>query len=285
MLGRLDHVPQQRCGDLLTPRTLAAIAAFDAGRMTADARPTGASGLRIPLRDWAAAAVLALVSGAVLWPMIAHGRTASQQIACQANLALAGRAMGLYAEGADGLMPATQYRLGDPWNQPGRLDEQGNAQSNSAHLFQLIRLGYMSADDLRCPSNEQAPEFVGADWRDWPVGHLSSYSYQNQYADGRHRLDGEPERAALADRSPFFGRDGWFQFVDQDGDYRHDFDANSENHGRRGQNVLMADGRATFSRSPYLPSGDGIYHAGAEGLDYYTGHEGPADEGDSFLVP
>jgi hypothetical protein len=185
--------------------------------------------------------------------------------------------MATYAADHAGAMPATKARLGDPWWMTGEFDEQGYAQSNSAHLFVMVRNGYVRIGTLRCPDNPHAPESVKPEARDFASYAATSFSYQNQYTTRKAHLTGGPVIAILADKNPFF----------EPGKYRLELrpDTNSKNHTSRGQNVLLTDGRVAWLTHPTLESGDNIFHAGDEGLDNYTGLEAPADEHDSFLVP
>jgi hypothetical protein len=282
LLATLDHLPDHPAPDLLTAKTLAAIERArqqDRFSQQIEALARGSTGLGpgISLRDLAAAAAVLLISFSLLWPLLSSQRGTARQIACQANLGLAGRAFASYAADHNGAMPATQARLGDPWWITGDADPQGNARSNSAHFFVLIRNGYIPLASVRCADNPAAPIHLPASARDFPSYAAVSFSYQNQYTAHKPRITTGPVIAILADKNPFF----------EPGKYRIELrpDTNSANHTSRGQNVLTTDGQVAWLSNPTLTTGDNIFHAGDEGLDNYTGREAPADERDSFLVP
>ena len=282
LLGLLEHLPEEPTGDLLTERTIQAVErarqrANVAQQIDMLSRPRGGLSLGFRLTDVAAVAAIFIVSLSLMWPMLESARATSRQIACQANLGLAGHGFATYAADHDGAMPATFFRAGDPWNEINRFDNQGNARSNSAHLLVGHRTGYMSLNALRCPENPHAPRSLGIDARDFPNLKAISYSYQNQYTHRRPRLYSFAEMAILADKNPVFGADETCR-------WELSSRTNSYNHTRRGQNVLMTDGRVAWLASPVI-SRDNIFHIGGGGYDYYTGCEAPADIDDAFLVP
>jgi len=284
LLGLLEHLPEQRTGDLLMQRTLAAVEAARRRERRVEPPASLGLGLGVSLREVLAIAAMLLLGLSLLWPMLAQAQGTARQIACQQNLAGAGFGFQTYAAAQRGQMPAIRMELGDPWWLTGRLDERGNSQSNSAHLFLLGKLGYTPIERLACPENPQALAKVTEEELtsafDWPTGQSVSFSYQNQYSADRPRMDRGPMIAVLADKNPFFQPGRYLFQLGQ----RHRDDAVSENHARRGgQNVLTTDGTVRWLVAPSL-GGDNIFHVGERGLDNYTGLEGPRDEEDSFLV-
>lgn len=279
-LSLLDHMPEERTGDLLAARTLQRIERRrQQDRFTQQieglaAGGGGFSGFR--LSDAAAAAAVFLISISLLWPMLSSARGTARQIACQSNLAAAGLGLTTYGADHEGAMPATQANLGDPWWLTGRFDSEGNAQSNSAHLYVMVRDGYARMGDLCCPENPDATHNADPKARDWAHNDACSFSYQNQYTSRKPRIGRGPTIAALADKNPFFAP-GTYRF-----ELEHD--TNSRNHTHRGQNVLLTSGEVLWLTRPVLRDNDNIFHAGDKGLDYYTGVEAPAHEADSFLV-
>lgn len=280
LLSLLDHLPDEPTGDLLTERTLAAVQRarqkerFSQQIDTLSRGRGGGIGFSLP--DVAAVAAIFVVALSLMWPMLESVRATSRQIACQANLGLAGRGLSSYAADFGGAMPATFFRPGDPWDRINTFDDQGNAQSNSAHLMVALRTGYVPLKALCCPDNGKAPESLPEEARDFPTCHSVSYSYQNQYTTQRPKLTGGVVLAILADKNPFF----------ESARYRWQLDAgtNSFNHTSRGQNVLISDGHVIWITSPMI-DGDNIFHIAGGNYDYYTGYEAPADVDDAFLVP
>ncbi|MEM6458349.1 MAG: hypothetical protein AAF710_03045 [Planctomycetota bacterium] len=229
-----------------------------------------------------AAAVL-LLGVSVLVPAIENSRQSAQQVACATNLGIAGQQIGQYAMDHGHALP--RGPVGASWLMAGRpeaVDDRGRFQSNSAHLYLLIREGYVAPSRLACASNRRASiAMPGSGQLDWASPPAISYSYQNQHADRPVRVDlARPGLAVLADKSPVF-------VVRND---RLVFNRHARRndpsvlHGGRGQNVLTLDGRVRWTTDPRLGD-DNIFHlAGHRGA--YTGTETPADaQTDSFLVP
>ncbi len=229
------------------------------------------------------AAAVFFLGFSLLMPMLEHNRQQARQIGCATNLAIAGQQMGAYAADFGGVLP--RGPVGDSWikaGQPDAVDAAGRYQSNSAHLYLLIREGYVAPRRLACESNAEAGIApMAAGQVDWRSAGAISYSYQNQHAPKAIRINrARPSLAVLADKNPLFVvRDGRVVY-----DARAQRDAPSALHGRAGQNVLMLDGRVMWSSSPWI-DGDNVWqitgHAGP-----YAGHETPLDAlRDSFLVP
>jgi len=279
-LALLDHLPEERTGDLLVERTLQAVERERQKETFAqqiESLSRGRSAMAgVSLRDVAAMAAMFILTVSLLWPMLNAARTNARQIACQANLGMAGQGLMTYAADFGGAMPVTRFQPGDHWNRVNQFDQQGNAQSNSAHLFVAVRNGYVSLRDVGCPDNADAPKSLPDGARDFPRCSAISYSYQNQYTARRPRLNRGIIMAIMADKNPFFEGESYHW------DMRPD--TNSSNHTRRGQNALMSDGRVRWLSKPFCDR-DNIFHIGDEGWDYYTGQEAPASVDDAFLVP
>jgi hypothetical protein len=283
LLGTLDSLPAPSTGDLLVVRTLQTIQkSVEQQRLSQQIERLAVPGSGgLSLRELVAVAAMFMIGISLMWPMLSSARSTSRQVACSANLAAAGMGLTSYAADFRGAMPAVAANLGDPWWLTNEFNSDGTAKSNSAHLFQAALMGHVALSDLRCPENLQAPTQLTAGMRDWPTNAAASFSYQNQYAQKKPKLDGSVNMAILADKNPFF----------QPGKYNLELRqqlpfAGSPNHlARGGQNVLLTTGEVAWMTKPLLDSGDNIFHVGSEGLDYYTGREGPADVSDSFLVP
>lgn len=190
----------------------------------------------------------------------------------------------------------------------------------TASLWLLVRGGYFrelkpQTKRFVCPSAAQWPDPLVADGE--PVdpqmrGNFSgrdhlSYSYASPFAvTPSYRLNTDwlkGDFAVMADRSPGVLGSG-------DNVMAPAFDAapfelaqaNSNNHGKAGQNVLYADGHVSFKTTPYCGVGQGsrrdnIYTAlqpeplpegsspPVEGTGYYGRDIGPSWAGDSYLIP
>lgn len=291
VLSLLDQLPLEASvagdGDEdLVQRTLAAAA--DARQrqrfaqqieMFAEPRRTFGVGLR---QVFTAAAVL-LLGISLLMPALDNQRQTQQQAACSYNLGVAGQQMGQYALDHAGMLP--RGPVGDSWiktGQPDAIDDAGRYQSNSAHLYLLIREEYTAPSRLACASNDTAvTSMPGSGQLDWASPQAISYSYQNQHAVAPIRIDrSSPRLAVLADKNPLFVVRG--NKVVYDRDVKRD--AASTLHNGKGQNILTLDNRVSWSSAPRVGD-DNVWqiqgHAGG-----YDGTEVPADaQRDSFLVP
>jgi len=281
LLGLLRRLPAEDPGDLLIERTLQSIR--EARRREIAERDAAATvapnGFGIRWNDILAVAAMLLITFSIAMPMVSHNRANARKVACESNLATAGFGFSQYAGDHQGQMPAVQRRPGDTWWNVNTFDKDGNAKSNSAHAFVLIRGGYVDPASFNCPENPHAPTNITIHMRDWPNARAVSFSYQNQFTKHRPKWNGGSTIAVLADKNPLFvaGK--------QVATPREDDELLSPNHNRLGgQNALLSNGSVQFIRIPVVGHGDNIYHVRG-GQPTYTGTETPADESDSFLVP
>jgi hypothetical protein len=231
-------------------------------------------------RQMATVAAVVVVAVSLLLPVLSHNRDLARQLACQGRLGEAAKALAGYAADHDGAMPRGKVTPGSPWSHVGHpAGEDGSVQSNSAHLYILIREGYAQPRDLTCPSNPHArPEQLQPSDHDWPTAQAVSFSYQNQYTPKPIELQRHPNLAVLADKNPLF--------VARAGQVTHDparpARSPSRMHDSRGQNVLTADGEVKWTLQPMMGQ-DNIWVA--RGVKHYHGNEQPSGADDSFLVP
>jgi hypothetical protein len=216
--------------------------------MAEHAAPTGR---RFRLADLVTVAALLLIGGAAVGPMVGAWREQARRLACQSGLQAAGIGFASYAGDFNDALPmASPSIAGNPWWVVGRPD-----QSNSANLFTLARTGYTGLPELACAGNADAcRDREAAKSMDW--GHLNevSYSFQNLFGRERPTLGGMGTGTAgvlMVDASPVVRRAVkrlWINPL-----------ANSTNHGERGQNALMTDGRVQWLTSPVLKGGENIW--------------------------
>jgi len=257
-------------------------------KLTQQSQMGGAPMSRFGLRQAAMIAVMFVVGGSLLLPVLERNRATAQRIACAANLRLAGEAMGQYAQDHRHMLPRGNAKPGATWWNVGRSSDNDSdvVQSNSAHLYKLVRGQYIDASTLACPTNPHAPAKgeMTAKQRDWTRPEHVSYSYQNQYTEQPWHVDKHSNLAVLADRNPLFvARSGRIVF-----DQSTPTDAPSRGHARRGQNVLSLNGNVDWTVRPFRAGldrnqPDNIWTAA--GIDRYTGTEQPHHADDSFLVP
>lgn len=248
----------------------------------------GSSSQGLPMRELLTAAAVILIGLAIVWPVLEQGRREARKLTCANNLKAAGVAMGQYAQDSQQQMPRLGSWPGYDWWKVGQDQEpDGPVPSNSAHLYVLIRKGYIHPDRLNCPENVHARTGLSPKAHDWPSPDAPSFSYQNQFTAKPLRLDVRADEAVLADRNPLFvihmTQPGHAKMVLKYRGGERQTTAPSEAHQGQGQNVLFSSGAVRFMSKPVLRDGDVLWTA--HGVDHYTGNEQPADESDSFLVP
>lgn len=287
LLGLLDRdapdEPDAADLDDLTARTLAAVAEDRqrqrfARQVHVFAEPRQTTG--VAWRQVMTAAAVFLIGFSLLLPVIDRSRDDAQRRACASGLAGMGGAFGRYAADHDGQLPRRGETAPDAaWWRVG----QDPGQSNSAHLFILVRQRYVTPDQLACSANEHAPA-AGAltdrhhDFRNYAE---VSYSYQNQFRLQPISLDGGAI-ALLADKNPLFEiNDGFSQ--------RSDVAVNTPSvvHGSRGQNVLLNDGHVQWMTRPALDLGDrpadNLWTI--TGVKQHVGNETVRSRSENFLAP
>jgi hypothetical protein len=204
---------------------------------------------RMRLADIGAIAAVFMIGLGVLMPVLQGLRAERHKVAGQQDLLQAGLGFGLFANDHDDRLPARSAWTGKHgWWHVGDPD-----RSHSANLFQAVSKGYVGLQDLAAPGNPHAPTRLSqVGEADWTSPEQLSYSYQ-LFGERTPRLSGSrsPWTVVLTDRSPVAERAGRGKAID--------VSANSSNHGGRGQNVLLSDGRVVFVDRPMLPNGDHLW--------------------------
>jgi len=290
VLALLDRCPAEEPSGDLTERTLAAVAeARQRLQFTQQIHAltgTRSGRGRFQWLDLVAVAAIVLFTFTLVFPALERNRESARQIAGASNLAAAGAGMSNYAADHHGAAPRGKTAPGTSWIKVGstRTDSSQPIQSNSAHLYILVKRGYVSVSTLACPDNPNAPTTMPADAHDWASPQAVSFSYQNQYTRYLTKMDGK-RMAILADKNPLF-----VVRLNNELTYNPDLptDQPSFQHGQRGQNVLFTDGSVQWTVRPILQLNhrsdeDNIWTA--RGIKNYKGNEAPTDPGDSHLVP
>lgn len=268
----------------LVERTIARAEAAERPISIETARRT--SGIR--LADLVSVAAVLLIAGSIMWPVLAHMRSASRQYQCASNLGTTAMAFSSYAGDHHDSLPVVNASLdGGRWWDVGAPDRR----SNSANLYELARRGYADLQHLACPGNPSARlvelrENAG----DWQSLEEISYSYQNMYGP-RPNWRGDDRVVVLSDRSPIVLR--LFR-----GENVIDPFENSPNHDHAGQHVLFSDGStAWLVRAELLEqSGQGdllwwpkqleqLIRAATGQPQRLNGTEVPAGINDAFVGP
>lgn len=291
LMSLLDACPVENPSADLVQRTLSRIQQQEDRRrfaMQVDALVTPDPAFR--WRELSAVAAVLMIGFAVMWPVLSQARQDARRIACQQNLGVAGQGLSRYAADHAGMMPRYAGSSSASSASWAGVGYQGHAsdlnapvvQSNPAHLYILVRKGYVSPSDLACPDNACAPQRMTAGMRDWPNAAAVSYSYQNQLTPKALRLDTHPQMVVLADKNPLFSASLSDPRLVV---YRPDLLPSSATvfHQQSGQNMLSGNGQVRWSNRPVTLNGDNIWTA--VGVEHYTGTESPTHEADSFLVP
>ena len=226
----------------------------------------------------AVAASLILIASLAL-PMLSKHKADARRIACASGLQSVGASMAAYASDYQNALPRGRVAPGAIWYRIGLAPaEDGSYQSNSSHLYLLIRDRYADANSLACPENAFAPQSLAADAYDWHNHAQLSYSYHNQFTPYTLHMDDWPHMAVLADKNPLFDiRPG------QPLALRRNVATDSPSIMHTGgQNVLTADGTVLWRRAPVV-SGDNIW--AITGVSEYKGNEAPTKPGDAHLIP
>jgi len=303
-LRQLDSVKYEPCPENLVELTVAKLKLAASSqqarlesllaaeqRKTAQMETTPATTKRSFWRnvaEVAAVAAMILVVMSVSAPSLSRMRQAA---VCRARLKRIGEAIERYANDHDGALPAVVMTAGSPWWNVG---EQGaKNQSNTRHLWLLVKGGYIDGKNFICPGRKDAKvvAFSPAQltkYNDFPSRQHINYSFMfmcDKSAGGRKG----GRTVLLADLNPVFEK-----VFDKDKsgckpDERTKILINkqllkvmSTSHGGRGQNVLFGDGSSEFKKSRII-FGDDIYTV--RDADSYSGCEVPCGEDDIFLAP
>jgi hypothetical protein len=292
LLALLDQDAVQDPPADLTSRTMEAVTAHEQRlrfsqqvQMLSDPRRS----IGVNWHQLFTAAAVFIIGATLLMPVMERQQADSRRIAGASNMSLAGQAMSSYAADNLGQMPRGDVRPGMVWWNVGQSPtaKSRGMHSNSAHLYRLVRLDYITASELACPENAFANStHLTHDHFDWSGPRAVSFSYQNQYTDRAIRLEEAPDMAVLADRNPLFKFDTRQSRIIFN--INTPINAPSRAHGGTGQNVLTANGVVTWRVRPNVDQfgtddQDNIW--AANGIDVYTGTETQADPFDSFLVP
>ena len=241
-------------------------------------------------RNWselaAVAAAILLIAG-VLVPTLGVARQKYQQKQCKTQIGSIFKGLSNYIMDYDGKTPAVATVEGAPWWKVG--DQGSENQSNTRHLYLLVKCDYVKLIDFSCPGSKKSKlsKITSSQikvFKDFPDSELIDYSFQIN-CNNTSKSNLHCRRVLMADRNPLFEKlpkDLSRQFkllLD-----RELLTLNSINHNRHGQNVLFGDGRVEFikTRSTGIAKDD-IFTL--QDTDVYRGCEVPSCQTDFFLAP
>jgi len=247
------------------------------------AEAEGARVIRLhSFREIAAVAAVVVLAIGLGVPSLLHMRERGQRTACSANLANIGRGMQAYALANRDSLPFAGWNSNYSWrptSEPG-LD----VQPNRRHVYALLRSRQLPARIFVCPSARDLPmPDDQVPYHDnFPESRNVSYAYQNM-AGVRPSMQDNPDLPVLGDDNPFF-ENGWPLFAVVRGLGLSDpAQTNSRAHGGAGQNILTIRGNVKWMTTPNCGvGGDNIWTL--EGVEEYTGREGPVSSSDSHLL-
>jgi hypothetical protein len=238
-----------------------------------------------------AIAALFMIVGSVLFTsfkaVTSYARHKSQNQQCQQKQASIFEGLSNYISDHDGKQPFVATANGAPWWKVG--DQGSQNQSNTRHIYLLVREGYVDISDFMCPgckgsTNLQMTPEQTQTLKDFPDRNFITFSLTiNSGALANERL--QCRKVILADRNPLF------ETLPQNYNTplkirlnKKLLTANSYNHNSRGQNVLFGDGRVEFLKTRHIGiSEDDIFTL--QDTDIYQGYEVPSRATDFFLAP
>lgn len=256
LFGLLDDYPVDDPDDALVDATMLRISQSAASNRRQSARIDPDSEVervasqrggifRFRLPDFISVAAVLLIGASITIPTLNHVRQRSIDLACETNLRQLGAGAVSYARDHNGDLPVIPAGLG--------------FSGNWMNIATLIDNGYCADGHANCPGHHE-PLQPSLSFQLLPAGRVTNIG------------DGDNRRALIADRNPLIdairvGR-------------RISPQTNSLNHGRRGQNILMADNSIVWIPTPMFEGLDNIWLP--EGVRDLSTVQ-PADIGDDLF--
>ncbi|MFA6425124.1 MAG: hypothetical protein WCW64_02955 [Phycisphaerae bacterium] len=243
------------------------------------------------LAETVGVAAAILIASGIFVPVSRNMRAHAWQTACQANLSRISRGFTQYAGDNRGFLPAVATKAGSPWWRVGS-EEQEN-QSNTRHLWLLVRNGYVEPKAFTCQgcSRGKATELNSgqmAKFSDFPNRRYISYSFK-LISDSNKAVYPQSATPLMSDANPIFESCLKTQACLSKGEFEPInvceklAKINSYNHRAKGQNILFSDGVVRFTTQRMFAQNDDIFTI--RDLNVYRGNEKPDNEADIFLVP
>jgi hypothetical protein len=297
-LEPLDSLESESCPDSLAERTvlrlnsLANSSQYRLQELLASEQNrkfTTKSRLRSDFGRKLATAAVLMIAGSLLvttfQAVSGYARHHSLLQQCQMQQSSIFQGLHNYISDHDGQPPDIATSVGAPW---WKVGDQGNENhSNTRRVYLLVKEGYVKPADFVCRACEygetiqMTPEQLSK-FKDFPSKRFVTYSFQiscRQTRNGTLLC----RNVIMSDWNPLF--------EELPDDFSKQFSLrldkklltlNSNNHNRRGQNVLFGDGRVEFLKTRFIGTDD-IFTL--QDTDVYQGCEAPSCETDFFLAP
>ena len=261
----------------------------------AESAPTDRGRIRFVawnLRNGLAAAAAILILFLIGQPGMDYMRQRSYDTACASQLRLVSQAFSEYAQAHDGYMPYVPNQPGDVWWSVGETGEENH--SNTRNLFLMVKTGYVSPEDLFCPSvprestNPKMLELDAqtlAELKDFMCRNSVNYSICWLFEGRPTRFEDCQRKVIMADKNPVFAQVDCHSKPTKVPAKGESCQKNSPNHKDRGQNVLFSDGQVVFLTTRVLPNTQDDIYMIADAPAAYTGTERPASPNDEFVAP
>jgi prepilin-type processing-associated H-X9-DG protein len=295
ILKPLDTLEPQLCQDELVERTVRRVnnlANFGQRNLqqllaSEQSKKVIRIGFRRNLIEMAAVAAAIVLIAGVLVPTFNIARQHSWQQRCKKQMASIFQGLRNYLSDHDGQPPSVETVAGAPWWKVG--DQGSENQSNTRHIYLLPKGGYVELSNFVCPGCKGEKPLRPNDsqirkLKDFPSRRYVTYSFQircDNMTSGKLLC----RKVLMADWNPLFEQ------IPEDFTKqlqlrlnRALLTLNSNNHNRRGQNVLFGDGSVEFLKTRFAGiSDDDIFTL--QDTDIYHGCEVPSCETDFFLAP
>ena len=213
-------------------------------------------------------------------PSLLNMRERSQRMGCSSNLRMLGQGLQQYAGTFNASLPFAGWNSRTIWRPSD--DPSMEMRPNRQHVYPLLRCAYVQDPRVFvCPSRGGVPmpRDQVARFCDFLDSRNVSYAYFNM-AGVRPSSQDNPNLPIMADDNPLFqGGVPLFERLGFGGRAR----GNSSAHGGAGQNILTLDGRVKWATTPCVGIDcDNIWTL--DGVETYTGREGPASPTDAHLL-
>jgi hypothetical protein len=239
-------------------------------------------------RRLATAAVLMIVGSLLITTFRAvtgYARDHSLRQQCQMQQSSIFQGLHNYINDHDGQRPSVATSAGDFW---WKVGDQGNENhSNTRRIYLLVKEGYVKPAYFACPACECGEKLdlnqsQLSKLKDFPGRRYVTYSFQincQRTSNGKLLC----RKVIMADWNPLFEKlpDDYSKQLNLRLN-KQLLSLNSNNHKRRGQNVLFDDGRVEYIKTRFIDTDD-IFTL--RDTDVYQGCELPSCETDFFLAP